>query len=683
MSATPAPSASRQSAHLIAPKIPHLLYGGDYNPEQWDAAVWREDARLMREAGVNLVTVGVFSWALLEPRPGEYDFGWLDRVCDLLHEHGVFVDLATASASPPPWLARAHPETLPQTREGVTLWPGSRQAYCPSSPIYRATAQALARALAERYKNHPALAMWHIGNEYGCHVAECYCDVSAAAFRRWLKDRYTTLDALNDAWGTTFWSQRYGEWEEISPPRAAPTMVNPTQQLDFARFSNDELLACYLGEHALLREVTPDIPITTNFPNLIQPVNYAQWATHEDVVALDTYPDPFDPSAPAQQAFLCDLMRGSKPEAAWMVMEQTPSAVNWRPRNALKQPGQMRLWSYQTIARGAEGTLFFQWRAAQSGAEKFHSAFVGHGAVGDSRVWQEMKTLGNEYPRLDALLGSRTHAEVALIFDWENWWALELASHPSSDLRLLDQVRAYYAPLFARNIAVDVVPPAADLSRYRVALVPNLYLVTDATAASLERFVADGGSLVMSFFSGIVDERDHIRLGGYPAPFRALLGLRVAEFAPYAEGQRNTIRTMEGKMVGCEFWSDVIALEGAEALATYTDDFYAGSPAITRHTFGQGVSYYVGTRPDATYFAELLAQVCREANVHPPLDAPAGVEVTRRSGENGNFLFALNHNAAEVHLTLPQPLRNLLTDDGAASSAVTLPAYGVAILAEG
>jgi len=277
---------------MLLPRLPHLAYGGDYNPEQWPEEVWADDVRLMRQAGVNLVTVGVFAWSWLQPTPGAFEFGWLDRVLDLLHAGGVRVDLATATASPPPWLSHRHPEVLPVLADGVRLWPGGRQHYCPSSPVYREAAARLVEALAERYAAHPALTLWHVGNEFACHVPACWCDVSAAAFREWLRRRYGTIEALNEAWATAFWSQRYADWEEVLPPRRAPTFPNPTQQLDFRRFSSDELLACYELERAVLARRSPDVPVTTNFMSFFQPLDYWRWAEREDVVSNDSYPDP-------------------------------------------------------------------------------------------------------------------------------------------------------------------------------------------------------------------------------------------------------------------------------------------------------------------------------------------------------------------------------------------------------
>lgn len=669
-------NSTNQPAPQFAPA--QMAYGGDYNPEQWPEPIWQEDVRLMREAGVNLVSLGIFAWAKLEPQPGQYDFAWLDRIVDLLHANGIAIDLATATASPPPWLARLHPESLPVTATGTTLWPGGRQQYCPSSPAYRQAAQALVRRMAERYGQHPALALWHIGNEYACHVPECFCDESARDFRRWLQARYGTLDALNAAWGTAFWSQQYGEWDEINPPRAAPTFQNPTQQLDWRRFSSDALLACFELERAILREATPGVPITTNFMHAFKPLNYWQWAAREDFVSLDMYPDPAEPDAQIAAALSYDMMRSLGAGRPWLLMEQATSQVNWRPHNLAKRPGQMRLWSHQAIARGSAGAMFFQWRASKAGSEKFHSAMVPHAGT-DSRTWREVVALGQELKGLGALLPARVQASVAIVFDWESWWALELDSKPSADVRLLDQVRAYYDPLFARNVTVDFVPPDAELGGYRLVLVPNLYLVRDAAAQALERYVAEGGTLVMSFFSGIVDEHEHIRLGGYPAPFRALLGLRVEEFAPYAAGQWNEIAADDGTRFGCYLWGDAIDLEGATAIAEHADGVLAGRPALTRHAFGRGAAYYAGTRPLADGMAWLLERACREAGVQPAASVPAGVEAVARSSGDAELLYLLNHTQAPAEVALDAPAHDLISGLDVAGT-LTLEPQGVAIL---
>ena len=668
---------------LFSAKLPHMFYGGDYNPEQWPEETWQEDVELMQQSGVNVISLGIFSWSLLEIQPDVYQFDWLDRIIDLLHRHGIKIDLATATASPPPWMAKYYPETLPVTKTGVKLWPGSRQQYCPSSPIYRERAVKLVTKLAQRYKDHPAVIMWHINNEYGCHVAECYCDVSALAFREWLQARYGSIEVLNQAWGTAFWSQHYNDWDEIYPPRAAPTYINPTQQLDFKRFSSDELLTCFKLEKEVLAQYTPDLPVTTNFMSFFKPVDYWKWAGEQDIISNDTYPDPSDPHSFIETAMVDDLMRSLAGGKPWMVMEQTTSQVNWRSQNVLKRPGQMRLWSYQAIARGANGVMFFQWRASKAGAEKFHGALVPHVDVENSRVWREVAQLGGELTRLDPVLRSEVKAKVAILFSWENWWALELDAHPSDDIKQFQQLKTYYEPLFRQNIPIDFAHPDADLSQYEVVLVPNLYMVRDKQAVALEQFAENGGTVVISFFSGIVDENDHIWLNGYPAPFRKLLGLRVEEFDPYTPGQSNQIVLENKASYHNSLWSDVIQLEGAAALATYTTDFYTGKPAVTRHKFGQGLSYYVGTQPEPAFMEQLLVQVCTEKNIYPAMVVPAGVELVCRAGQRADeiFYFLLNHNQTPVEFAVNPIYYDLLTGQRC-EGGVRLDINGVAILGE-
>ncbi|MCL4395575.1 MAG: beta-galactosidase [Chloroflexi bacterium] len=636
-----------------------LSYGGDYSPEQWSEEVWAQDARLMREAGVNLVSLGVFAWGKLEPRPAEFNFAWLDRVMELLAAHGVRVALATPTAAPPPWLVHLHPEVLPVTADGVTLWHGSRRHYCPHSAAYREHAARIVSTLAQHMREHPALALWHVDNEYACHVAECFCDASAAAFRRWLQERYPDIQALNEAWGTAFWSQHYGEWEEIAPPRRAPAPINPSQLLDWRRFCSDSWLACFEDQRTILRGITPAVPITTNFMGFFKPLDYFKWAAREDIVANDAYPDPSDPEWMFDSGMMCDLIRSLRGGRPWLLMEQAPTHVNWRTRNATKRPGVMRLASYQAIARGANGVMFFQWRASRAGAEKFHSGMVPHAGT-DSRVWREVKSLGTELRSLAPLLSGRVQSEVAILFDWENWWALEEKGKPCNDLTLLPQVRWFYAELSRRHIPVDFVHPEADLTRHRLLLAPHLYLVSDRAVQNIDRFVANGGVLLTTFFSGIVDTNDHVRLGGYPAPFRDLLGLWVEEFVVYPDTRENSVQAYD-RVFGCRLWSDVLHTTTAEVLARYREDYFAGSPAITRQRSGQGTSYYLGTVLDDEGLAWLFDRVCDDAEVRGFENVPSGVELVRRTDDTHAWLFVLNHSDAPVEIPLSEPGLELLT----------------------
>jgi beta-galactosidase len=638
-------SAAKRVAHLRARLGGRIAFGGDYNPEQWPEATWPEDVALMREAGVNLVTVGVFSWARLEPRPGELDFDWLDRVLDLLHGGGIAVDLATATASPPAWLVRSHPEVLPVTEDGVRLEHGARQHYCPSSTAYRAAARRLAEAMAARYGDHPALALWHVGNEYGCHTAACYCDASAEHFRRWLRERYGDVEALNSVWGTDFWSQRYGSFEEVNPPRRAPTFRNPGQVLDWRRFCSDALLDCYRAERDVLRRATPDVPVTTNFYGPPDVLDLWAWAAEVDVVANGAYPDPADPAAAVGAALGADLMRSLRRGQPWLLMEQAAGAVNWRPRNLPKPPGLMRLWSLQALARGADGLLFFQWRASVRGAERLHSGMLPHGGH-ESRIFREVRELGAELPRLAALAGAHVDAEVALLLDWDAWWALESSPRPSVDLRLPDQLHACYAALHELNVTTDLRPPGADLSAYRLVIVPSLFSVSDEAADALAAYVERGGHLVLSFFSGIVDGEGAVRTGGHPGAFRELLGVVVDDFWPLAAGETVSLAWADGRPAGSgSVWSEWVEPRDAEVLMTFADGELAGRPAATR----RGRASYLATRPDPSTMRALMADACAAAGVRPALKgAPPGVEAVRR----GDALILLNHNVEPAEVAL-------------------------------
>ncbi|KQW47532.1 beta-galactosidase [Nocardioides sp. Root1257] len=624
-----------------------ISFGGDYNPEQWPEELQAEDVRLMNEAGVDLATVGVFSWALLEPEPGAYDFAWLDRVLDRLGAAGVGVDLATATASPPPWLAHRHPEVLPVTADGTTLWPGGRQAFCPSSPVYREHALRLCRAMAERYAGHPALRLWHVGNELGCHNALCYCDMSAAAFRTWLAARYGDVTELNRAWGTAFWSQRYGSFDEVQPPRTVTATANPTQQLDFRRFSSDEHLANFVAERDVLHEVSPGVPVTTNFmvTSHIKELDYHRWAAEMDLISNDFYVTAADPEGYRELAFCADQTRGLAGGGPWLLMEQSTSAVNWQPRNVAKQPGELLRNSVQHVARGADGILFFQWRASQAGSEKFHSALVPHAGT-DTRVWREVVELSRTLDRLDEVVGSRTVNDVALLVDYQAWWACELDSHPSVDVTYLDRPHAVHAALTDLGIGVDVVHPDTDLSGYRLVVVPTLYTVTDAAAAAIDAAVRAGATALVTYFSGITDEHDHVRLGGYPGAFRDLLGIRVEEFYPLRSGER--ISLSDGS--GADVWTELLHLDGATAEATYADGPLPGVPAITRHEHGEGVAWYAATRLDQHSLDALVRRVATEAGVRPIAPGRAGVEITERTDGQRRWTFVVNHTDTDAEV---------------------------------
>jgi beta-galactosidase len=589
----------------------------------------------------------------------------------------VAVARSTATAAPPPWFSYTHPETLPVDADGRRLSYGSRQAFCPSSPLYRAAALALAERLATRYAGHPALAMWHVHNEYGCQNPRCHCDVSAAAFRDWLRERYSDLDALNEAWGTTFWSQRFTAWEQVQPPRRSTTAPSyPSGVLDFQRFCSDALLALFLAERDLLHRLSPGVPVTTNLmvTGNFGTLDYWRWAPELDLVSTDHYIVPGDPIEPAAQiAYGADRSRSLAGGRPWLLMEHSTSSLSWRPRNFAKPPGQLLRNSLSHVARGSEGAMFFQWRASRYGAEKWHSAMLPHAGT-DTKIWREVVTLGGYLKRLAEIEGSVVRAEVALLLDHASGWAAEAPDQPSVDMTTFFEIRRWHAALWRAGVVADIAHPAADLSRYRLVLAPALYLMDDVAAVNLSRYVDSGGTLVVGPYSGIVDEHDHVRLGGYPGALRDLLGIRATEFFPLDEGE--TVRLDNG-WTG-RIWTEHARAETATVLASYADGPVAGCPAVTRHEIGAGAAWYLGTRLAGADLASLL----RSAGATPLLpDAPPSLEAVRRQHADGRgYLFLINQGHADA--TVAAAGTDLLTGQDWPNGPVTVPAGSAIVLRE-
>lgn len=627
----------------LAPDAPRRIsFGADYNPEQWPREVWDEDVRLMQQAGVDVVSVGIFSWAALQPAADTWEFGWLDEVIDVLHAGGIGVDLATATASPPPWLTAAHPEVLPIAADGHVLWPGGRQHWRATSPIFRRYALDLVERLAQRYGDHPAIVAWHVNNELGCHNAWDYSDDAARAFRAWLITRYGTIQRVNEAWATTFWSQRYGTFDEILPPRTSAAIPNPTQQLDFLRFSSDALKEHLIAEREVLNRLTPDIPVTTNFMLMDgkHHADYADWAQEIDFVSNDHYRMPGERSFD-ELTFSAALTSGVARGRPWFLMEHSTSAVNWQPVNRPKRPGELVRDSMAHVARGADAVCFFQWRQSKGGAEKYHSAMVPH--VGpDSAVYRDVVRLGGLLRDLDEVAGTdRESAPVAVVFDWDSWWGSELGSHPTDRLRYRQLALDWWVALADAGIRADIVPADADFTEYRMLIAPTLYVVSEALRERLDAFVHAGGHLVSTFFSGIVDEDDAVWLGGYPGALRETLGIRVAEFRPLFDGEEVMVDGGVGSM-----WSepvDIVA-DDVEVILSYTDGDLEGRPAVTRRVRGRGSAAYVSSRLSRDALSSLVADLAHRAGIvsELPTTLRGKVDVAARSAGARSYLFVTN-----------------------------------------
>ena len=666
--------------------FPAILHGGDYNPEQWPEATWDEDVRLMREAHVNVATVPVFGWVSLQPDEETFTFDWLDTVIEKLHAGGIRICLATATASVPAWLDEKYPDVLRVDDHGHRMKHGGRHTFCPNSANFRRLARGLAEKMAVRYGSHPAVVAWHISNEYG---NTCYCPQCAETFRVWLQARYGTLDEVNHRWYTRFWGHTYTAWSQIEPPAHGAERSQQAIIIDYDRFQSQSILDCFRMERDVLREHSPNIPITTNLMGTFKPLDYHRWAKEMDIVSWDSYPSR---GAKASEiAFSHSVMRGLKEGQPWMLMEQTPSQQNWQAYNALKRPGIMRLWSLQAVAHGADSVMYFQWRRGRGACEKFHGAVVEHAGRTDARVFQEVAALGRELESLGTrTIGGRVAARVAILFDWENWWALEYQIGPSRDLKYVPQVRAFFDALHESGITVDVVSPEADLSKYGLVIAPVLYMIKPGVAERLEAFVEGGGTFVTTYFSGIADETDLIFEGGYPGPLRKLLGIWAEEIDVLSPQEHNAISFdgAFGEAAGerpVSHICDRVRLEGAAALATYVSDFYAGEPALTVNKYGAGLAYYLATQVTPETLQQLCRKWCDDAAITPVLGSrpTPGVEVTNRISPDGeSLIYVLNHGTEPVSLELPSGTTyvDLLTGEGR-EGQVILPKFGVQILA--
>ncbi|NLF30864.1 MAG: beta-galactosidase [Planctomycetes bacterium] len=679
----------------INPKCPHFLHGGDYNPDQWTPDVWDQDMRLMKLAGCNAMSVGIFAWTALEPAEGRFEFGWLDTIMDKLADNGAFAVLATPSGARPAWMSRKYPEVLRVKENRVRNLHGLRHNHCPTSPVYRQKVGIINRRLAERYKDHPALLVWHISNEYG---GECHCDRCQEAFRQWLRKRYNNdLDTLNHAWWTGFWSHTYTDFAQIESPAPHGEPSLHGLNLDWKRFTTDIAIDFYRGEIAPLRELTPDTPITTNFMGLYTGLNYQKFSRELDVVSWDSYPSWHQQGAEswrlgAQTAFVHDVnrcLRGGRP---FMLMESVPSATNWVQHAKIKRPGMHITSSLNAVAHGSDTVQYFQWRKSRGGSEKFHGAVVDHCGHEHTRVFGEIAELGKQLARLDAVIGSGVAAEVAVVYDWENNWALNDAWGPKrGDKGYPATCQRHYESFWKAGVPVDVISMEDSFEGYKLLIAPMLYMVRPGVAERIEQFVKGGGVFVATYLTGIVDQTDLVFLGGWPGPLRKVLGIWAEEIDSLPPGETNCVVGADGNALGlgrsyeARDYCDLIHAESAEILATYGEGFYAGRPAVTVNAFGDGRAYYIASRNDQAFLDDFYGRLMADLAVRRPLEAlvPQGVSVAVRTDGTREFLFVMNFTGDVQTIDLGPTAVTDMVSGQAVSGAITLPAFGSRVMQRG
>ena len=671
---------------VLFPKIPVLLHGGDYNPDQWldRPDILKEDIRMMKKAGVNTATVGVFSWSALEPEEGKFHFGWLHDIMDELYANGIYTVLATPTGARPAWMDEKYPSVLRVERDGRRNHHSGRHNHCMSSPEYRAQVEKMDTKLAQEFGNHPGLILWHISNELG---GECYCDNCKKRFQEYLRKKYhNNIDELNKQWWTSFWSRHFNSFEQIEPPYDNGEHSILGLNLDWKRFNSWNMKDYLAFERKILKKYTPDIPATANFMKLFEQLDYVDLAKELDIISWDGYPSwnndyetPADTAA--ELSFDHAVMRSLKKDKPFMLMESTPSLVNWHPFNKLKRPGILRASSIQTIGCGSDTIQYFQWRKGRGAAEQFHGAVVDHLGRDDTRVFKEVSEVGEILKKLAPIAGSKVTSKAAVLFDWSNRWAIKDMQGMARDTKNYEkEVRKFYNIHLKKGINADIVFPLEDLSAYSLVVIPMYYAMSEEAGAWLKEYVANGGTLVATYLTGYVNENTLAYLGGFPgAGLGEVFGLYAEELDTLYPSDSNAVVMRDGTKATVNDYCELIKLTGAEVLGTYESDFYAGMPAVTVHSYGKGKAYYLGARMEEEdlirFFAPIWAACGISAN-----ELPEGVEYLTRTAEDGStFDFYVNYNATPVTVTLAKGGTDLLTGE-AVNGEITIAPFNAVVV---
>jgi len=678
----------------INPKFPFMIHGGDWNPDQWldEPNIIEEDFRLMKLAGINSATLAIFAWAKIEPQEGKYDFEWLDKIMDRMAKEGMAVILATPSGARPSWLAYKYPEVLRVREDGIRNLFGDRHNHCLTSPVYRQKVFEIDRRLAEHYKNHPALFCWHLSNEYS---GECYCDICVESFRKWLKNKYKDINLLNHEWWTSFWSHTYNDWSEINPPTYRGENSIHGLSLDWKRFITDQTVDFMKMEYNAVKEVTPDIPVTTNMMGTFPGLDYWKLAKALDIASWDMYPSwgrsESEKSEAIYNGFCNDLIRTLK-NRSFLLMESTPSMTNWQEASKLKRPGVHLLSSLMAVGHGADSVQYFQWRKSRGGAEKFHGAVVDHYGKEDTRVFKDVAGVGSVLPKLNEICGSNHPSEVAVIYDWENRWAIETMNGViKRERRQYDRICSeHYGSFWSFGINVDIPESTYDLSKYKLVIAPMLMMLKPNVAENIKNFVKNGGCFVATYLTGIVNENDLCFLGGFPGEgLQEVFGLMVEETDGLYPKDRNTlvfenknILNLKGKFKIFDI-CDIIRPLGCEIIAKYGEDFYSGTPVLTLHRYGKGQAWYIAARTDSNFLNVFYKSLIKILDIKPNLylTLPDGVTVQKRTDGKNEWFFIMNFNNKEINLTLPtKTVFKDVIDNSDVTNFIKIRSFGVKVL---
>jgi len=680
-----------------------MYFGVDYHPEQWvypyggttenPEAAWERDIELMQAAGVNVVRMGEFTWGLCELSDGQYDFAWLKRVMDLMQKAGIKVVLATPTAAPPIWLSQKHPEILPVDERGLVKHEGTRRSVCLNSDIFWQYSKRVVEAMAKALGKHPQLIAWQIDNGLGGHYTEAsFNEDTRRDWHGWLEAKYETVEKLNQLMGLRHWGQVVSSFDQVPMPMMAPTVHNPALVLDWCRFCSDTIVQFVKMQADILHELTPKCPVTTNLRPLLHRFDHFDLAGVIDFVSIESTAALKTKSA--ELACEIDMLRSLKKEnirtpdgdCGFWVMEQKAGNVNWQEVNSLVRPGVLRMFTYQLVSRGASAILFFRWRQPRYGNEKFHGAVLPHDGRNDGRIFREVAQLGDEMKLLaPALKGTRVQAETCILYSHDNEWVLQQPMQPNKHFSLRDHIQLFYNSFHDRNMAVDFARPSEDLSKYKLVIAPSLHLLSGGEADRLKLYVQNGGTLVSTFNTGLVDEHNLAPDTGRPHDLTDLFGLEVVEFDELPPGEENHL-VFKGTfptshLHPAKLWCDLIEPRGCQILASYAKDFYSGRPAMTMHGFGLGKAIYIGTQSHSHFYDDLANWLRQMCSLHPFLKVPEKIEVSMRQKEEGNVFFLLNHQASPVRIQFYKPMHDYLTGS-TFSGNYDLQPHGVLVLDE-
>lgn len=681
-------------------RVNGLLHGGDYNPDQWlkYPEILKEDIRLLKLANCNCVSINIFGWSAIEPEEGKYTFEWLDKIMNDMAANNIHVILATPSGARPAWMSEKYPEVLRVNGDRTKNLHGQRHNHCFTSPVYRKKTYEINKILAKRYREHPALIMWHISNEYS---GECHCELCQEAFRNWLKKKYdNNLEKLNEAWWTGFWSHRFTNWSQIESPSNKGEIYVHGQNLDWKRFVTDQTIDFYKNEIAPIREITPNVPVTSNFMGayphmeLFLGLDYWKFAKELDIVSWDSYPawhNDFESTSDlaSNVSFVHDIYRSLKNGQPFLVMESTPSLVNWQKTNKLKRPGMHLLSSMQGIAHGADSVLYFQWRKGRGASEKFHGAVVDHCGHEDTRVFRDVSKVGEVLNKLKEIQGSTTEPKVAIIYDVENRWAIDDLQGLKKDKKgYAESCQEAYKVFWENGVSVDIINMDCNLSKYELVIAPMLYMVRPNVAEKINEFVKNGGNFVTTYFSGVVDENDLCFLGGFPGPLREVTGIWAEEIDSLYDNEVNYIELGNSQIHGIKEsyvvkdYCDIIHAETAEVLGVYKNDFYAGRPALTVNNYGKGKAYYIAARTGEDFNNDFYSKLMKELNIKSVIDGklPKGVTAQMRCNKKNKFIFVMNFTEEEKIVSLGNENYIDMISGENVVKEIHLEKYGIKIL---